>query len=288
MSSSAPTGAQTAVVTGAGGFLGSHLAAQLLEAGWSVRAAVRDPADAARLGPLVALAAALPGSLTLHRADLLAPGSFDDVVAGADVVFHAASPFAFAVPDDEVLRPAVEGTRNVMAACAKAAAAAAASAAADGAAAAARPRLRVVLTSSAAAVKGKAPRPPVNGVAYTEEVRAGKAHKKMGCAPHRPKQDWNDTSTVEGGEAYWVSKTTAERLAWDAARAAGLDLVTICPEFIIGAPFVVCSIFANNLFHTSLCVPTPQARRCTRAPRAAPCRWATSPAGCGVRRAARG
>ena len=39
------------------------------------------------------LGQALPGKLTLHEADLLKPGSFDEVVKGADFVFHTASPF---------------------------------------------------------------------------------------------------------------------------------------------------------------------------------------------------
>ena len=36
---------------------------------------------------------ALPGKLTLHAADLLKEGSFDQVVEGAYFVFHTASPF---------------------------------------------------------------------------------------------------------------------------------------------------------------------------------------------------
>ena len=57
--------------------------------------------------------------------------------------------------------------------------------------------------------------PPKNGSTYTEE-------------------DWNETSTLKGGEAYWVGKTSAERVAWEVAGAAGLELVTILPEFIMG------------------------------------------------------
>lgn len=56
----------------------------------------------------------------------------------------------------------------------------------------------------------KDPAPPKVGATYSEA-------------------DWNETSTVEGGEAYWVSKTQAERGAWEAAARLGLDLVTILP-----------------------------------------------------------
>lgn len=96
---------------------------------------------------------------------------------------------------------AVEGTQNVMMSAAKAVPSG---------------LQRIILTSSCAAVKGMKPAPPKcsNGL-YNEE-------------------DWNETSTVEGGEAYWVGKTKAEKLAWAIAREHGLDLVTILPEFVMG------------------------------------------------------
>lgn len=52
--------------------------------------------------------------------------------------------------------------------------------------------------------------PPVEGSTYSEA-------------------DWNKTSTVAKGEAYWVSKVQAELAAWEAAKQAGVDLVTILP-----------------------------------------------------------
>ncbi len=65
-----------------------------------------------------------------------------------------------------------------------------------------------------AAVKGIVAAPPLNGRLYTED-------------------DWNETSTV-ATEAYWVSKTRAEHVAWDLAREHGLSLVTILPNFVMG------------------------------------------------------
>lgn len=35
-------------------------------------------------------------------------------------------------------------------------------------------------------------------------------------------------------EAYWVSKTRAEQAAWRLALDSGLDLVAICPAFVLG------------------------------------------------------
>jgi nucleoside-diphosphate-sugar epimerase len=57
--------------------------------------------------------------------------------------------------------------------------------------------------------------PPLNGKLYTEA-------------------DWNETSSVASGEAYWASKTQAEKLAWALAKEHGLDLVTVLPNFVLG------------------------------------------------------
>ena len=53
-------------------------------------------------GPLLALRRALPGKLTLTEADLFEPGSFDDVVKGADFVYHTASNVIFDSSNPEV------------------------------------------------------------------------------------------------------------------------------------------------------------------------------------------
>lgn len=131
-------------------------------------------------------------------------GSFDDAFRGVRYIFHTASPFFIAGGHAELVEPAVEGTRNVMLSAAKAL-----SSTGD--------LKRVILTSSVAAVKGmKDPQPPKNDKSvYSEE-------------------DFNETSTVDNGEAYWASKVQAEKLAWNLAKQHNIDLVTILPEFILG------------------------------------------------------
>lgn len=66
---------------------------QLLVKGWNVRGTVRSLQKEENVAHLRLLADALPGKLTLHEADLLQEGSFDEVVSGAEYVFHTASPF---------------------------------------------------------------------------------------------------------------------------------------------------------------------------------------------------
>lgn len=66
---------------------------QLLAKGYNVRGTVRSVAAKDKVAHLVKLGEALPGKLTLHEADLLKQGTFDEVVKGADYVFHTASPF---------------------------------------------------------------------------------------------------------------------------------------------------------------------------------------------------
>jgi len=96
--------ALTAVVTGASGYLAGEVIHQLLAKGYNVRGTVTNVEDRRKTGPLVALRKALPGKLTLTEADLFEPGSFDDVVKGADFVFHTASNVIFDSSNPEVSR----------------------------------------------------------------------------------------------------------------------------------------------------------------------------------------
>ena len=59
--------------------------------------------------------------LRLVPADLQDPDSWSRAVKGCTYVYHIASPVPLAVPRDEneIIRPAVEGTTNVLKACAE-------------------------------------------------------------------------------------------------------------------------------------------------------------------------
>lgn len=199
----APTesaGPYTAVVTGASGFVASEVVKQLLIKGWNVRGTVRSLAKKEKVQHLEALSKALPGNLTLHEADLLEKGSFDEVVKGVDYVFHMASPFLASWEDTqkELVEPALNGTSTVLESVAKSKGTI----------------RRVVLTSSfAAALKMKAG--PSNGKLYTED-------------------DWNTDSGPDKEGGYMYSKTIAEKKGWELSKSEGFELVTIMPSLVLG------------------------------------------------------
>ncbi|MDX2090695.1 MAG: aldehyde reductase [Kofleriaceae bacterium] len=109
------------LVTGATGFIASRIIEQLLAGGHQVRGTVRSVAKT----DAVTILGALPGAserLELVEADLLREGAFDAPCQGMDAVLHTASPYMLDAkdPQRDLVDPAVHGTRNVLAAAAKA------------------------------------------------------------------------------------------------------------------------------------------------------------------------
>ena len=99
-----------ALVTGATGFVGSHLAEALRRRGDEVTALVRSPAKAAALGPL---------GVRVVTGDLDDPDSLARAVEGQDVVFHVAGLVA-ARDEGEFLRCNRDGTASLVAIAARA------------------------------------------------------------------------------------------------------------------------------------------------------------------------
>ena len=186
----------TVFVSGATGFIGSHIVAQLLAAGHRVRGSVRNLRKSGDL----AFLRRLPGAaerLELVEADLLASHAFLGQLNGCDVVMHTASPYVLDVrdPQRDLVDPAVRGTRSMLEACVDTAGI-----------------RRVVVTSSMAAVTDE----PDAGHVLTED-------------------DWNTRSTLSRNP-YYLSKTLAEREAWafvDTHRPAW-SLIAINPFLVLG------------------------------------------------------
>jgi len=112
---------QRVLVTGISGYVGQHVAAQLLNHGYEVVGTVRSLSKSA--APKAALAAVAPvDKLSFVEADLLSDSGWDEAMSGCEYVMHVASPFFVAVPKDEsvLIKPAVEGTQRVLTAAKKA------------------------------------------------------------------------------------------------------------------------------------------------------------------------
>lgn len=189
-------------VTGASGYIAGWIVRYLLEAGHTVHATVRDPEKTSSVAHLQAVAAEAPGSLRLFQADLNAEGSFDEAVEGCGVVMHTASPFVLSGYRDArsaLLKPAVEGTRNVLGSVDRCASV-----------------QRVVLTSSVAAIFGD--------------------NADIGDTPDGVfnEAQWNTSSSLHHNP-YQYSKAEAERMAWQICEAQSRwDMVSINPAMVFG------------------------------------------------------
>ena len=105
------------LVTGGSGFLAGHCIRALLEAGHDVRTTLRAAGREAGLRQALAQAGPDPGSrLQIAICDLLSDAGWDEAAAGCSHVLHVASPLAAAAPrhEDELIRPAREGTLRVL------------------------------------------------------------------------------------------------------------------------------------------------------------------------------
>nr|XP_006823935.1 PREDICTED: bifunctional dihydroflavonol 4-reductase/flavanone 4-reductase-like [Saccoglossus kowalevskii] len=173
---SAEVDVQLVLVTGASGYIASHVVQQLLKNGYRVRGTVRSKKNATKVQHLLNLCPDAQHELELVEADLLDVESWKPAVDGCSHVIHVASPFPSEAPkhEDEIIKPALEGTLNVLKACQNAGTV-----------------KRVVVTSSIAAVSG----------GFTGESNVVFSEK-----------DWPNVDTIG---TYEKSKTLAEKAAWD-------------------------------------------------------------------------
>lgn len=110
------------LVTGATGYISGHMIRVLLEANYRVRGTVRKVADKSKYEYLLKLPGVSAETLEFVEADLLKPDSWESACVGCDYVMHLASPFVIKAPknEDELIKPAVEGTLSVLNAALKA------------------------------------------------------------------------------------------------------------------------------------------------------------------------
>lgn len=193
-------GNKKACVIGGTGFVASLLVKLLLEKGYAVNTTVRDPDNQKKVCHLHELQNL--GDLKIFKADLTEESSFDAPIAGCDLVFHLATPVNFASkdPENDMIKPAIQGVLNVLKACAKA-----------------KTVKRVVMTSSAAAVS-------INNLQETGLVMDEK--------------NWTDVEFLSSVKpptwGYPASKTLAEKAAWKFAEENNIKLITVIPSLMAG------------------------------------------------------
>lgn len=195
-------------VTGAAGFIGSHIVQNLVRHGYTVRACVRDPTRRDKTAHLLLMNSEGPGSVTLARGDLEVEGSYDEAVAGTVCVFHAAAELGNNSPDatpESVYRLGLVATRWVMDSIRKA-----------------KTVKRIVYTSSLAAVTHPAP----EGYRYTEASWA---------SMHRPPEHWNMEVVKRNRDvAYAMSKEHTEKYLYEEAAKLGIEAMGVNPCHVLG------------------------------------------------------
>ena len=189
--------AETVLVSGGSGYIGSWCVIELLRRGYLVRATVRNLRSEAPVRAVIDALGHAHNALSFHAANLTSDEGWDEAVAGCDYILHVASPLAVAEPKDPntIIGPARDGALRVIGAGIKAGV------------------KRVVMTSSVAAT----------GLGY--ETRDGTADET----------NWSDGEDARIG-AYARSKTIAERAAWDLVGSSGgtTTLATVNPTLVLG------------------------------------------------------
>lgn len=217
------------LLTGANGFVGSHILAQLLDAGFYVRAVVRSQAKADTVQRDHPTAGQNLDTAVVE--DITVPGAFDAVLQAQpalDTVIHTASPFLYSVANDprDFLDPAVKGTVELLNSVKKTA-----------------PSVkRVIITSSFAAV-GDFSQIPDAGKTYTgadwnpitwEEALAT---KDWSVAYRASKKFAEKAGELDARPSRVILTSLAYVPAWDFVEQEkpGFDLVALNPPMVYGS-----------------------------------------------------
>jgi len=165
------------VVTGATGFVASHVIEQLFQRGYAVHGTVRDPSNEKKTAFLRELEEKYDAKLKLFKADLLEPNPFDLAVEGCSGFLHVASPVIQGdMNNQKMVDSAVKGTLSALNAAQKG-------------------KVKTMIITSS--------------VASISRTKAKRYTRMEDCKYPYNESDWNDISTLDV-ETYAFSKVQAE------------------------------------------------------------------------------
>ena len=197
-------------VTGASGYIGSHVVLSLLQHGYDVRACITDPDNPDKTEHLLALnSAGYSGTVELHTANLLDIGSYDRPFSECSAILHVGTAMGYGGANNprQVYDGAVNGTDNVLTSVRNAGTV-----------------KRFIYTSSFAAIGH--PAPP--GYIYTEDDWASDNRDND--------SNWNLDNLEEKGETgYAMAKVETEHMVNRVAKEDGrFESISVCPIVVLG------------------------------------------------------
>ena len=186
------------LLTGISGWIAKHTAIELLNAGYEVLGTVRNNTLIEQTKETISQYASID-KLSFTELDLLKDDGWNEAAQGCRYIMHLASPFPFKVSNNRnsLLAPAVDGTLRVLNAGLNA------------------DVKQFIVTSSIAAMFRK----PIRSNPYSFD-----------------ENDWTDENWKEGVGDYFLSKTKAEKAAWELMESKGLKnkLTMINPGGVFG------------------------------------------------------
>ena len=197
-------------VTGASGYVGSHIVVALVKHGFTVHACVTDLNNPDKTNHLLDLNKSdYSGHLELFSANLLEAGSYDTPFKGCSAVLHAATPMGYGGADSprEVYDGAINGTKSVLKSAKKVGTV-----------------KRFIYTSSFSAIH----HPMKSGYVFSEKDWASDNREND--------PNWSvDRIDQDRNIAYAMAKVECEHIAYDFAEKSGqFDAISACPLMVLG------------------------------------------------------